>query len=199
YKVIQKLNTKTIESGRQNDSGEFLVILFNAIVNDEMLFYSKVGKKYDENSDFMKNFTIILGDTSIFSKNYILSTDNHVDIKNDQFSEIVYTVPDTILNVPKVIIFIYLHTDDNGAHTYSDTFKINSKHTLLLKSNTSKDTYTYNLQAISVHVGSGEDCGHYLTYLKNNNTWEGYSNNSRISLSNDMVCKIPTYFVYERI
>lgn len=199
HNVIQKLNTKTIKSGSQNDSGEFLVILFNAIANDEMLHCSKIKKDYNEDSDFIKNFIILFMDTGVFSKNYILSTDIFVDIKDDRFSEIVYAVPNTFLNAPKVIIFIYLHTGDSGAHIYSDTFEINSKHTLLLKSSTSNGTYTYNLQAISVHLGSSEHCGHYLTYLKNNNKWEVYSNNSKINLPDDMVCKIPTYLVYERI
>ncbi|KCZ77318.1 hypothetical protein H311_01672 [Anncaliia algerae PRA109] len=193
-RFIKKLETNLIEIGEQNDTAELISIFFDRLVRNENLIHSSFIKKFCLVTSTHKRYKIQATFDNLLEK---------IKIHDSYLKKITFDGRNLkkykIINVPEVIVFRFLFNEENSSYKFNDTFSVKDDHIFKLK--TDMATFNYKLTAISTHIGASNDSGHYVTIIKEDDSWVKYSFNQRKKLKKEEghICKVPVIFIYERL
>merc|ERR1712115_495567 len=102
-----------------------------------------------------------------------LQVEYHQDIQCGSCENIGVTIAPKLIGTQKVMIIQVNFIDSEGRKIQSRCSPLQN-----LDININGETKKYELQCIIEHIGFNYNSGHYMSYLKKNNTW--YCANDRI-------------------
>ncbi|RVD91106.1 ubiquitin carboxyl-terminal hydrolase 26 [Tubulinosema ratisbonensis] len=207
-KIIKELKNSKIVSGQQNDSGEFLVSLFENIIK-KLISDHNAGEFNLLEHPFVKAFCFVTKD-DVRQEIEIIPTLSSIGKEgvnwNEGFSQVdidsrLYFRDKEITQIPEVIFFcpvFQLETEQLGL--INNSFMIQkTNHQLNLKytENGTDKQITYDLIGASIHQGLSDKSGHYIYYVKEEKNWKMYSDNDEVPMI--LRCKYPSIFMYKKV